>query len=178
VVAVESQRLKLRTPAKMIGHVHKSELCDDPKSKKSDLRSYHVGQIVSARVIGKKDLLPNKQKGRRVLTKKIVVKPPLYHFSMKHSILTATDVAALQQLLRARQPALVKPVVEIKKEDDVELAEFSQIARDSLALRLAGSKPISLDRKRSVSYFSAFHHIPSTVFSLSFAKLISEVWLF
>ena len=101
IVAVESQRLKLRTPAKMIGHVHKSELSDDGKSKKADLTSYHVGQVVSVRVIGQKDVKPSKAKGRRVLTKKVASKAPLYIFSMRTSILTASNVNELQKMMNS-----------------------------------------------------------------------------
>ena len=133
VIAVETQRLKLRTSVKMIGHVHKSELSDQPDSKKALLPSYHVGQILSARVIGQTDVSMAKKsaKGRRVLTKKTVAKPPLYYFSIKHSVLTAPDVTSLQKLLQLNKPLdrhvkkQHKPV-EIKLEDDAELGGFKQ----------------------------------------------------
>ncbi|GAU94497.1 hypothetical protein RvY_06264 [Ramazzottius varieornatus] len=117
IVAVESQRLKVRTPAKMVGHVHKSELADDVKSKKADLTSYHVGQVVSVRVIGQKEVKPSKGQGRRVLTKKVASKAPLYIFSMRTSVLTARDADALQKALKTSPVKHEKDVVEIKVED-------------------------------------------------------------
>lgn len=92
--------MKLRTAAKMVGYVRRTELCDSASSKKALLESYHVGQILSARVIGHKNILLGKPKGRRVLTKKIVPKPPVYDFSIRTSVLTAKDEDALRDLVR------------------------------------------------------------------------------
>ncbi|OQV25526.1 Protein RRP5-like protein [Hypsibius exemplaris] len=133
VIAVESQRLKLRTPAKMIGHVHKSELSDQLDSKKADLHSYHVGQILSARVIGQKEIVAKKSKGRRVLTKKATSKPPIYQFSTRRSVLTARDDSVLQKLLREKRSENVKPSIEIKQEEDVDMKAFTRTSKAPVA---------------------------------------------
>ncbi|XP_055335670.1 protein RRP5 homolog [Paramacrobiotus metropolitanus] len=132
IIAVEKTRLKIRTTAKMVGYIRQTELCDQANNKKAKLEFYHVNQIVIARVIGMKMLPVRMAKGKRILTKKVIPKPPVYDFSIRHTVLAAKDVEELRQIVKEEKTG---SGVEIKVEPDAEFVGLTVTDRSIVELK-------------------------------------------